>query len=104
MILLFWCFFFSSSSRHTRWPRDWSSDVCSSDLSTYYLFRQLQWFVLGLIGFIITCLFPYKKYQKMTFIIVIGSFILLARSEERRVGKAYRCRWWTSQQSKRGTS
>src|SRR6266702_3629034 len=25
-------FFFSSSSRHTRWPRDWSSDVCSSDL------------------------------------------------------------------------
>jgi len=46
--------------------------------STYYLFRQLQWFVLGLIGFIITCLFPYKKYQKMTFIIVIGSFILLA--------------------------
>src|SRR5690625_7729970 len=72
--------------------------------STYYLFRQLQWFVLGLIGFIITCLFPYKKYQKMTFIIVIGSFILLARSEERRVGKAYRCRWWTSQQSKRGTS
>src|SRR5690625_3937866 len=25
-------FFFSSRSRHTRWPRDWSSDVCSSDL------------------------------------------------------------------------
>src|SRR5690625_3768834 len=46
--------------------------------STYYLFRQLQWFVLGLIGFIFTCLFPYKKYQKMTFIIVIASFILLA--------------------------
>src|SRR5215208_1049183 len=30
-----WCvlfFFFSSRRRHTRWPRDWSSDVCSSDL------------------------------------------------------------------------
>src|SRR5437660_4772842 len=27
-------FFFSSRRRHTRWPRDWSSDVCSSDLST----------------------------------------------------------------------
>src|SRR5207253_6582773 len=26
------CFFFSSRRRHTRWPRDWSSDVCSSDL------------------------------------------------------------------------
>src|SRR6266702_3080567 len=23
-------FFFSSRRRHTRWPRDWSSDVCSS--------------------------------------------------------------------------
>src|SRR5437870_8743812 len=27
-------FFFSSRRRHTRWPRDWSSDVCSSDLYT----------------------------------------------------------------------
>src|SRR6266508_4942133 len=26
-------FFFSGRSRHTGWPRDWSSDVCSSDLS-----------------------------------------------------------------------
>src|SRR5690625_3128012 len=26
-------FFFSSGRRHTSWPRDWSSDVCSSDLS-----------------------------------------------------------------------
>src|SRR5437870_13617805 len=30
-------FFFSSRRRHTRWPRDWSSDVCSSDL------RGLEW-------------------------------------------------------------
>src|SRR5207253_4304898 len=28
----FFFFFFSSRRRHTRWPRDWSSDVCSSDL------------------------------------------------------------------------
>src|SRR5690606_41161222 len=28
------CFFFSSRRRHTRFSRDWSSDVCSS-----YLFR-----------------------------------------------------------------
>src|SRR6266508_4919518 len=27
-----YAFFFSSRRRHTRWPRDWSSDVCSSDL------------------------------------------------------------------------
>src|SRR5207245_6316479 len=26
------CFFFSSRRRHTRCYRDWSSDVCSSDL------------------------------------------------------------------------
>src|SRR5690625_6555015 len=25
-------FFFSSRRRHTSWPRDWSPDVCSSDL------------------------------------------------------------------------
>src|SRR6266508_1785014 len=30
--LIYFCFFFSSRRRHTRWPRDWSSDVCSSDL------------------------------------------------------------------------
>src|SRR5690625_6267727 len=28
-------FFFSSRRRHTRWPRDWSSDVCSSDLKYF---------------------------------------------------------------------
>src|SRR2546422_5180415 len=29
---LFFIFFFSSRRRHTRCSRDWSSDVCSSDL------------------------------------------------------------------------
>src|SRR5207253_6245367 len=28
--------FFSSRRRHTRWPRDWSSDVCSSDLDRVF--------------------------------------------------------------------
>src|SRR5437870_11435547 len=32
VIFIFLFFFFSSRRRHTRWPRDWSSDVCSSDL------------------------------------------------------------------------
>src|SRR5256884_4507793 len=31
--MFFFFFFFSSRSRHTRCSRDWSSDVCSSDLS-----------------------------------------------------------------------
>src|SRR5689334_23950641 len=33
MRVMFWRFFFSSRRRHTRWNCDWSSDVCSSDLS-----------------------------------------------------------------------
>src|SRR5687768_17630581 len=32
MVFLFFFFFFSSRRRHTRCSRDWSSDVCSSDL------------------------------------------------------------------------
>src|SRR5690554_5961022 len=32
-IVLYDCFFFSSRRRHTRCGRDWSSDVCSSDLN-----------------------------------------------------------------------
>src|SRR3712207_9237045 len=31
------CFFFSSRRRHTRYWRDWSSDVCSSDLRRLFL-------------------------------------------------------------------
>src|SRR5712692_8635943 len=34
---MFFIFFFSSRRRHTRWNCDWSSDVCSSDL-TYQTF------------------------------------------------------------------
>src|SRR5439155_13282293 len=30
----------SSRRRHTRWPRDWSSDVCSSDLCYGYQWIQ----------------------------------------------------------------
>src|SRR5690606_9677947 len=30
-------FFFSSRRRHTRFSRDWSSDVCSSDLTKHWL-------------------------------------------------------------------
>src|SRR5438105_58289 len=34
MVLFFFFFFFSSRRRHTRSTRDWSSDVCSSDLGS----------------------------------------------------------------------
>src|SRR5690625_3050528 len=45
--------------------------------STYYLSKQLKWFVLGLIGFIIICSIPYQTYQKFIKPIVLGSIILL---------------------------
>src|SRR2546429_6394119 len=37
LIDLFIFFFFSSRRRHTRCSRDWSSDVCSSDLMRFLL-------------------------------------------------------------------
>src|SRR5215813_5087535 len=44
-MLFFFFFFFSSRRRHTRCGRDWSSDVCSSDLGlthlTPWLMRQV---------------------------------------------------------------
>src|SRR5437870_13760009 len=48
-ILVFGVFFFSSRRRHTRWPRDWSSDVCSSDLMTVPVNDAGEYQVLALI-------------------------------------------------------
>src|SRR5207253_7477782 len=51
-----WRYFSSSSRQHTRWRRDWSSDVCSSALSTHRsvlsrivarLIVALTWFLAG---------------------------------------------------------
>src|SRR5690606_36482438 len=36
----FFFFFFSSRRRHTRFSRDWSSDVCSSDLAMRNMLRS----------------------------------------------------------------
>src|SRR5437870_5890365 len=41
IFVLFFFFFFSSRRRHTRWPRDWSSDVCSSDLVAPRVFHTV---------------------------------------------------------------
>jgi cell division protein FtsW len=45
--------------------------------STHYLVRQLQWFGLGLVGFLFCTLFPYRKYQKLIKLIVLGIIFLL---------------------------
>jgi cell division protein FtsW len=46
--------------------------------STYYLKRQAMWFGVGLIGFIVTCLFPYQHYLKLVKPIVITVLVMLA--------------------------
>src|SRR3712207_406823 len=47
--LVFFIFFFSSRRRHTRYWRDWSSDVCSSDLQSSRIENYLG-FPAGLSG------------------------------------------------------
>src|SRR5439155_10685545 len=88
-------FFFSSRRRHTRWPRDWSSDVCSSDLvhpghPTPHRGRDVveMWvaYVRGRIARDYRVITPPKVLLNPT----VG---LRVRSEERRVGKECRCRW-----------
>src|SRR5438105_13965477 len=41
-LFIFYFFFFSSRRRHTRSTRDWSSDVCSSDLGSMTAFEALN--------------------------------------------------------------
>ena len=43
-------FFFSSRRRHTRSDRDWSSDVCSSDLVSYIRKEGSMHYVRGLMA------------------------------------------------------
>src|SRR5437660_7214325 len=70
-------FFFSSRRRHTRWPRDWSSDVCSSDLVLTGQESLFPGAVQGLRGLVDKTRHRGKE----------------DRSEERRVGKECRSRF-----------
>src|SRR5690606_41069734 len=86
-------FFFSSRRRHTSFSRDWSSDVCSSDLrktgmvfQDYALFPHLTIFenvAFGLKGL-------KKKEATQRVLETIELTGLKERSEERRVGKERR--------------
>src|SRR5690606_39932134 len=96
-VSLFFYFFFSSRRRHTRFSRDWSSDVCSSDLVDGR--HQVQ--QLGKVGdAAVAILAPVAVDvlpQQGDFLhAVLGQVDDLAqhviRSEERRVGKACRTR------------
>src|SRR5439155_3698549 len=90
-------FFFSSRRRHTRWPRDWSSDVCSSDLLVRIFFTGQAKHVPG---FVRSSLLDqparalgYSKKHRQEKQRGQGGNAKLPRSEERRVGKECRSRW-----------
>src|SRR5690606_40946004 len=90
---VYFTFFFSSRRRHTRFSRDWSSDVCSSDLSGLPLSFDL--ILNRSLGLALS-----RPARCMIRSAVVASPLndhsasnTLARSEERRVGKECRSRW-----------
>src|SRR5690606_39508855 len=85
-----WCtcaldFFFSSRRRHTRFSRDWSSDVCSSDLPVGHAFMaeldQAQRASIAHGKWLVDQCLDH------------GRPLFDQRSEERRVGKDRSSRW-----------
>src|SRR5690606_39969004 len=88
-------FFFSSRRRHTRFSRDWSSDVCSSDLQLKHAARILQRRVGACEATLIQLEVPGFAIVGFILSVVTGEepFIetkAFSRSEERRVGKECR--------------
>src|SRR2546421_6095990 len=93
-------FFFSSRRRHTRSDRDWSSDVCSSDLSDDHGEFQINaptWF--GKVakwtdrrGRVIRQIYVQRKFIYDPVYNARVAYVI-SRSEERRVGKECRSRW-----------
>src|SRR3712207_6960674 len=78
-------FFFSSRRRHTRYWRDWSSDVCSSDLVDVTGAEVAVLVAVPLMTLVLTFFLTRTDIGK--------AVRAAARSEERRVGKACRSRW-----------
>src|SRR5206468_9298602 len=98
----------SSRRRHTRSDRDWSSDVCSSDLmvAAWRTGVRPVWRIATKSGFEITTTADHKVLTTAGWVkvadLVPGVHKLLIqsgegnfsqRSEERRVGKECRSRW-----------
>src|SRR5690606_40564037 len=98
--------------RHTRFSRDWSSDVCSSDLKyieatayTKYFFEALYNYpfliaitTAYLVALLVACYRFYFKNLSLDSAIVVKKenykyYDLNFRSEERRVGKECRNDW-----------
>src|SRR5207302_5425164 len=98
----FFFFFFSSRRRHTRFSRDWSSDVCSSDLGEDKIVVQVNDAVGGVHEDVVSTDLANKTVEVSTNFAVLDPVLnvgldpilnMMVRSEERRVGKECRCRW-----------
>src|SRR2546429_7285417 len=94
--------FLSSRRRHTRCSRDWSSDVCSSDLTdpSEKLIPQAQVSITNVATGIITTVmthadgfFTAPNLLPGDYEITVSAKGFTDRSEERRVGKECRSRW-----------
>src|SRR5687768_18108669 len=92
-------FFFSSRRRHTRCSRDWSSDVCSSDL---YIATSADIVITArnIHNWAPNATFLEKAMKDFHAVLKPGGVLAVEehradpkRSEERRVGKEGRCRW-----------
>src|SRR5699024_11910600 len=90
--------FFSSRRRHTRSKRDWSSDVCSSDLLVMQIWdpKRYAWSGAALPGGHIE---PHESLVESVIreIKEETGLTIKHRSEERRVGKECRNRWAADQ-------
>src|SRR5438105_15108167 len=88
-------FFFSSRRRHTRSTRDWSSDVCSSDLvGLHTLYIKEDYYNDEVSESNET-----NNTSSITFNVTAPS-TPPPRSEERRVGKESRAKQWPETQKR----
>src|SRR5438045_8939920 len=88
----FFYFFFSSRRRHTRCLSDWSSDVCSSDLASEATTASARPMAMPLTDASCRRAWPPARVRAAGPPPAAASG--RTRSEERRVGKECRARWW----------
>src|SRR5690606_40421878 len=91
-------FFFSSRRRHTIFSRDWSSDVCSSDLLTHSRPRRMNTMIATTRRTrLTTCWAMWRVRQRggagRSSLTMAANLEHQRRSEERRVGKGGRSAW-----------
>src|SRR5437764_14351979 len=102
MLLCF--FFFSSRRRHTRYIGDWSSDVCSSDLDLALMIvdgddESPQQYSANGDSFTGMKAMRGPAFARLQYANNSGH-VVMVRSEERRVGKECRSRWWREPEKK----